>query len=76
MPALSEARLLRAWAGFVNGVEDWLPIIGEIESVPGLYVGVFPFMGFTAGPLMGRVLADLVLDRCERDLSAFSPARF
>jgi sarcosine oxidase subunit beta len=76
VPALSEARLLRAWAGFVNGVEDWLPIIGEIESVPGLYVGVFPFMGFTAGPLMGRVLADLVLDRCERDLSAFSPARF
>jgi sarcosine oxidase subunit beta len=76
VPALSEARLLRAWAGFVNGVEDWLPIIGEIESVPGLYVGVFPFMGFTAGPLMGRVLADLVLDRCERDLSAFSPTRF
>jgi sarcosine oxidase subunit beta len=76
VPALSEARLLRAWAGFVNGVEDWLPIIGEIESVPGLYVGVFPFMGFTAGPLMGRVLADLVLDRSQRDVSAFSPARF
>jgi glycine/D-amino acid oxidase-like deaminating enzyme len=33
-------------------------------------------MGFTAGPLMGRVLADLVLDRSERDLSAFSPTRF
>jgi sarcosine oxidase subunit beta len=76
VPALSQARLLRAWAGFVNGVEDWLPIIGEIESVPGLYVGVFPFMGFTAGPLMGRVLADLVLDRSRRDLSSFSPARF
>jgi sarcosine oxidase subunit beta len=76
VPALSEARLLRAWAGFVNGVEDWLPIIGEIASVPGLYVGVFPFMGFTAGPLMGRVLADLVLDRSERDIGAFSPARF
>ena len=39
VPALSEARLLRAWAGFVNGVEDWLPIIGEIERVPGLFVG-------------------------------------
>jgi sarcosine oxidase subunit beta len=76
VPALSEARLLRTWAGFVNGVEDWLPIIGEIASVPGLYVGVFPFMGFTAGPLMGRVLADLVLDRSERDIGAFSPARF
>jgi glycine/D-amino acid oxidase-like deaminating enzyme len=77
VPALSEARLLRAWAGFVNGVEDWLPIIGEIETVPGLYVGIFPWMGFTAGPLMGRVLADLVLDRpSEHDLAAFSPARF
>jgi sarcosine oxidase, subunit beta len=76
VPALSEARLLRAWAGFVNGVEDWLPIIGEIERVPGLYVGVFPYMGFTAGPLMGRVLADLVLGRSERDLAPFSPARF
>lgn len=76
VPALSEARLLRAWAGYVNGVEDWLPIIGEIERVPGLFVGVFPFMGFTAGPLMGRVLADLVLDRSERDLSPFSPSRY
>jgi sarcosine oxidase, subunit beta len=76
VPALSEARLLRAWAGYVNGVEDWLPIIGEIERVPGLFVGVFPFMGFTAGPLLGRVLADLVLGRCERDLSPFSPSRY
>lgn len=76
VPALSEARLLRTWAGFVNGVEDWLPIIGEIERVPGLYVGVFPYMGFTAGPLMGRVLADLVLGRSERDLAPFSPTRF
>jgi sarcosine oxidase subunit beta len=77
VPALSEARLLRAWAGFVNGVEDWLPIIGEIASVPGLYVGIFPWMGFTAGPLMGRVLADLVLERPgQRDLAPFSPARF
>jgi len=75
--AVGEARLLRAWAGFVNGVEDWLPIIGEIESVPGLFVGSFPWMGFTAGPLMGRVLADLVLERpSERDLAPFSPTSF
>jgi sarcosine oxidase, subunit beta len=33
-------------------------------------------MGFTAGPLMGRVLADLVLGRSERDLTPFSPSRF
>jgi sarcosine oxidase, subunit beta len=76
VPGLSGVRLLRTWAAFVNGVEDWLPIIGEIERVPGLYVGVFPYMGFTAGPLMGRVLADLVLGRSGRDLTPFSPSRF
>jgi sarcosine oxidase subunit beta len=76
VPALAEARLLRAWAGFVNGVDDWLPIIGELERVPGLFVGVFPYMGFTAGPLMGRVLSDLVLGRSQRDLAPFSPTRF
>ena len=76
VPALAEARLLRTWAALVNGVEDWLPIVGELEGVPGLYVGVFPWMGFTAGPLMGQVLADLVLGRSERDLAPFSPTRF
>jgi glycine/D-amino acid oxidase-like deaminating enzyme len=74
VPALAGVQLLRAWAGVVNGTEDWLPIIGE--PVPGLYVGVFPYMGFTAGPLLGQVLADLVLGRGERDLAPFSPARF
>jgi sarcosine oxidase, subunit beta len=76
VPALAGARLLRTWAALVNGVEDWLPIVGEIERVRGLYVGVFPWMGFTAGPLMGQVLADLVLGHSERDLAPFSPNRF
>jgi glycine/D-amino acid oxidase-like deaminating enzyme len=76
VPALGETRLLRTWAALVNGVDDWLPIVGEIERVPGLFVGVFPWMGFTAGPLMGQVLADLVLGRPGRDLAPFSPGRF
>jgi len=34
-------------------------------------------MGFTAAPLVGDVLADLVLGRdAGRDLAPFSPARF
>jgi sarcosine oxidase subunit beta len=77
VPAVGEARLLRTWAGFVNGTEDWLPIIGEVGRVPGLFVGAFPYMGFTAAPLLGTVLADLALGRPpSRDLAAFSPDRF
>ena len=74
VPAVSSARLLRTWAGFVNGLDDWLPIIGETS--PGVIAGVFPWMGFTAGPLMGEVLAALALGRpVDRDLEPFSPAR-
>jgi sarcosine oxidase subunit beta len=74
VPAVGRARLLRTWTGVVNGTADWLPLIGEIERVSGLFVGVFPYVGFTAAPLLGSVLADLALGRpVDRDLTPFSP---
>jgi glycine/D-amino acid oxidase-like deaminating enzyme len=74
VPELRRARLIRTWAGFVNATPSWLPVIGELPGSPGLFVGAFPYMGFTAGPLLGRVLADLVRGRQpETDISAFSP---
>jgi glycine/D-amino acid oxidase-like deaminating enzyme len=74
MPEVRRARLIRTWAGFVNATDSWLPVIGELPGVPGLFIGAFPYMGFTAGPLLGRVLADLVRGRRpEPDISAFSP---
>jgi glycine/D-amino acid oxidase-like deaminating enzyme len=34
----------------------------------------FPWMGFTAGPLVGRAIADLALGRRpSHDISAFAP---
>jgi glycine/D-amino acid oxidase-like deaminating enzyme len=75
VPAIGEASLLRTWAGFVNATEDWLPLIGAIPGVDGLFVGAFPFMGFTAAPLLGSTLADLILGREPgHDLSPFAPA--
>ncbi len=72
VPAIGRARLLRTWAGFVNATPDWLPFIGEVA--PGLFVGAFPYMGFTAAPLLGQVLGDLALGRDPgRDLSPFLP---
>jgi glycine/D-amino acid oxidase-like deaminating enzyme len=75
VPALQGARLLRTWAGYVNASDSWLPLIGELASVPGLFIGAFPFMGFTAGPLVGRVLSELVCGRpAGADISDFAPA--
>lgn len=74
VPAIGHARLIRTWAGFVNATPTWLPLIGELPACPGLFVGAFPYMGFTAGPLLGRVLADLASGkRPEAEISAFSP---
>ena len=77
VPAVAGLRLVRTWAGFVNGTPDWLPVIGEAPAVPGLFVGAFPYMGFTAGPLVGRELAALVLGGTpEHDLTPFRIDRF
>jgi sarcosine oxidase, subunit beta len=74
VPGIRHARLIRTWAGFVNATASWLPLIGELPGSPGLFIGAFPYMGFTAGPLLGRVLADLVAGKQpEADISAFSP---
>ncbi|HEX7297910.1 MAG TPA: FAD-dependent oxidoreductase [Solirubrobacteraceae bacterium] len=77
VPAVANVRLVRTWAGFVNATADWLPVIDELPDVPGFFVGAFPYMGFTAGPVVGRELAALALDRTpEHDLTPFAVDRF
>lgn len=74
VPEIANARLIRTWAAYVNATSTWLPLIGELPGAPGLFIGSFPYMGFTAGPLLGRVLAQLVRGQVpETDLSAFTP---
>lgn len=74
VPEIARARLIRTWAGYVNATPSWLPLIGELPGASGLFVGAFPYMGFTAGPLLGRVLAQIVRGQPpEADISAFTP---
>jgi sarcosine oxidase, subunit beta len=76
-PWISSVRVIRAWAGIGNATPDLRPLIGEIPAAPGAFVGMFPHMGLTAGPLMGQVLAALVEGRDPgRDLRSFALDRF
>ena len=76
VPSLAGVRLIRTWAGKGLATPDLGPIVGRLGP-PGLVAGVYPHMGLTAGPLMGRVLARLALDLpAEVDLKPFAPDRF
>ncbi len=63
VPGLQSARIVRTWPAIVNGTTDWRPLIGEVPRLPGFYVNMFPWMGFTAGPISALLTAELILGR-------------
>ncbi|WP_186156402.1 NAD(P)/FAD-dependent oxidoreductase [Burkholderia gladioli] len=74
VPALANLRIVRTWAAVVNGTDDWKPLLGEVPGVPGFFLNFFPWMGFTAGPAMARIVASLVQGKpapFDLDLSPF-----
>ncbi|WJY21125.1 FAD-dependent oxidoreductase [Fontisubflavum oceani] len=73
LPGLADASVVRSWAAIVNGTADWHPILGEAPGVPGFFLNLFPWMGFTAAPAVSEALADLALGyQPALDLSLFS----
>ena len=76
-PVIGAAQIIRSWAGIGDATPDLLPLLGGVPGLPDLVIGMYPHMGFTAGPLMGRILADLVIGSAiDRDLAPFAPDRF
>jgi glycine/D-amino acid oxidase-like deaminating enzyme len=76
VPALASVRLLRVWPAIVNGTADWKPILGEVPGLPGFFVNMFAWMGFTAGPISALITSELVLGRKpSMDIAAFSALR-
>ncbi|MGI9413650.1 MAG: NAD(P)/FAD-dependent oxidoreductase [Hyphomicrobiales bacterium] len=63
VPRLADVNLLRTWPAIVNGTADWRPILGEAPRARGFFMCMFPWMGFTAGPICARVVADLACRR-------------
>jgi glycine/D-amino acid oxidase-like deaminating enzyme len=76
VPRLGSIQLLRVWPAIVNGTADWKPILGEVPGLPGFFMNMFPWMGFTAGPISALLTAELVLGRqASLDLRQFSALR-
>lgn len=74
IPALGDARIIRVWLGLEAEVADAMPMIGPVPGVGGAYVIGSVHSGYTSGPYMGRLLAELILGH-EPERELFDPSR-
>lgn len=77
-PQLAGARIAQRWAGYIDVTPDAIPVISDVEKVPGLFIGTgFSGHGFGIGPGAGRLMADIVHnDKPLVDTHAFRLSRF
>lgn len=62
IPALKNVKVVRHWAGWLDSMVDKLPIIQEIDEVPGLVLACgFSGHGFAIGPAVGKVVTEIVM---------------
>ncbi|WP_337876227.1 FAD-binding oxidoreductase [Elioraea sp.] len=70
LPALREARVVRAWLGLEAETADALPAIGPIPRVEHAWIIGSVHSGYTSGPYFGKLLAQAMLG-AEPDLPLF-----
>ena len=61
LPVLQGLSFIRCWHG-INPSTDRAPILGEAPGLPGFFNAVAA-VGYTLGPVIGRITADAVLGR-------------
>ena len=70
VPALRDARLVRAWVGLEAETADALPVAGAVPGVPDAYLCGSVHSGYTSGPYIARLPAERILGR-EGELPLF-----
>jgi sarcosine oxidase, subunit beta len=74
-PAVAGLSAIRVWTGVAGVTDDNVPLLGELSGLPGLFVATGG-PGFTLGPTLAQLTADLVLEGVTAfPLETFSPAR-
>ncbi|MBR0681301.1 FAD-binding oxidoreductase [Roseomonas eburnea] len=77
-PILAGAKIVHAWAGIEGVTPDEIPVIGRSTRAAGV-VHAFGFCGhgFALAPLIGGIVADLVIQGATaRPIAPFAPDRF
>jgi glycine/D-amino acid oxidase-like deaminating enzyme len=60
-PALANVKVAHQWGGMVDCTPDAIPVIGPVQSIPGLHISAgHTGHGFGIGPAAGHLSADLI----------------
>lgn len=61
-PSLSDIKIIRSWAGWTDMCADHVPVISNVDEVPGLILACgFSGHGFGISPAVGLVLSQLAM---------------
>jgi sarcosine oxidase subunit beta len=78
-PPVEEAAVEHSWVGLYEMTPDRHPIIGQVPGVAGFYLANgFSGHGFQHAPVVGKLLAELIVDGAARtvDISSLGLERF
>lgn len=77
-PWLQGLTIERRWAGHIDVTPDALPVLGEVEAPRGfIFATGFSGHGFAMGPIVGRLVAELIADgKPSLDIHGFRFSRF
>ena len=77
-PLMKGVRMARSWCGLEGVTPDHLPIIGPSPTAADAFHAFgFSAHGFALGPIVGRILADLITNGdCDLPVTPFAPTRF
>lgn len=78
IPKLADAKIVRTWAGYEDVCADGIPVISEIDEVPGMIlVCGFTGHGFGISPIVGQLLAQMAAgEKTTLDMKEFRYDRF
>lgn len=76
-PVMKQARIVRAWAGIEGFLPDDIPVISLGQADNTVHGFGFSAHGFQLGPIVGKILSDLVLSgKTDLPITPFSIDRF